>query len=53
MIGELTYGARVGFLDSGSDVDGIIAFLRKFLEYQGLVSRVLMLVNNGLVNLPT
>lgn len=37
-IGELTYSSRHGFLESGKDVDGIIAYLSVYMNYLGLVS---------------
>ena len=38
VIGELTYGERHGFLDSGRDVEGIVSSLRKAVAYGQLVS---------------
>ena len=38
VIGELTYGARHGFIESASDVSGIIHFVKRFLNYGFLVS---------------
>ena len=38
VIGELTYGARHGFLESGHDSQGIIAFLQGFAVYGSVVS---------------
>ena len=37
VIGELTYGSRHGFLESGSDAHGIIAYIQEFLVYGSLV----------------
>ena len=37
VIGELTYGERHGFLDSGEDIDGIVASLYKGLRYGQMV----------------
>lgn len=38
VIGELTWSKRLGFVDGNEDVDGIILFLNKFLNYAGAVS---------------
>jgi hypothetical protein len=38
VIGDLTWSKRLGFLEENKDVDGIIAFLKKFLSYAGPVS---------------
>ena len=35
--GELTYGSRHGFLELGSDSQGIIAFLDRFAVYGAVV----------------
>jgi hypothetical protein len=40
VIGELTYSTRHGFLDQGRDVDGIIAFLNRYMRYFGVVGPV-------------
>lgn len=40
VIGELTYSKRLGFIDRGVDVDGIIGCLERFLGYAAVVSRV-------------
>ena len=37
VIGDLTYSSRHGFLESGSDSQGIIAFLKKFSVYGAVV----------------
>ena len=37
VIGELTYSERHGFLESGSDVEGIVLSLRKAVRYGQLV----------------
>lgn len=37
VIGELTYGSRHGFLESGYDSQGIIAFLQGFAVYGATV----------------
>lgn len=39
LIGELTYGSRHGFMESGSDHQGIISFLQHFAVYGSIVSR--------------
>lgn len=38
VIGEVTWGKRVGFLESNEDVGGIVEFLGEFLGYAGPVS---------------
>ena len=38
VIGEITWSKRLGFLEKNEDVDGIIAFLARFLSYAGPVS---------------
>ena len=35
--GELTYGSRHGFMESGSDSQGIIAFIHGFAVYGSVV----------------
>lgn len=37
VIGDLTYSSRHGFLESGRDSQGIIAFLKKFSVYGAVV----------------
>lgn len=37
VIGDLTWSKRLGFIEENRDVDGIIAFLKKFLSYAGPV----------------
>ena len=37
VIGELTWSKRVGFVEKNEDVDGIVDFIGKFLEYAGPV----------------
>ena len=37
VIGQLTYGSRHGFMESGYDSQGIIAFLQKFAVYGSVV----------------
>lgn len=39
MIGELTYGARVGFLESASDIEGIIEKTHRILIYGQIVGQ--------------
>lgn len=38
VIGDLTWSKRLGFVEENRDVDGIIAFLQRFLSYAGPVS---------------
>ena len=38
VIGDLTYGARHGFIESSSDVAGIIHYVKSFLNYGFIVS---------------
>ena len=37
VIGELTYGSRHGFMESGWDSQGIISFVQKFAAYGAIV----------------
>ena len=37
VIGEITYSKRLGFLDRGEDVDGIVKYLGKLFSYVGPV----------------
>lgn len=37
VIGELTFSKSLGFLERGSDVDGIIVALEAMLDYSGKV----------------
>jgi len=39
VIGDLTWSTRLGFVEEDRDVDGIIAFLQRFLNYAGPVSQ--------------
>lgn len=39
VIGDLTWSKRLGFVEENRDVDGIIAFLQRFLSYAGPVSQ--------------
>jgi cytochrome P450 len=38
VIGDLTYGSRYGFIESGKDVNGIIHYVVSFLNYGFIVS---------------
>ena len=38
VIGELTYSERLGFVEQGKDVDGVINALERFLSYAAVVS---------------
>ncbi|KAF2864175.1 cytochrome protein [Piedraia hortae CBS 480.64] len=40
VVGELTWSKRIGFLERGEDVDGIISFLGKFLAYASPVGQM-------------
>lgn len=40
VIGDLTWSKRLGFIEENRDVDGICAFLKKFLSYAGPVSHM-------------
>ncbi|KIV98824.1 uncharacterized protein PV09_09396 [Verruconis gallopava] len=40
VIGELTWSKRLGFLEKNQDIDGIIAFISKFLDYAGPVGQM-------------
>ena len=42
VIGELTYGARHGFMEAGKDSQGLIPYVQKFLVY-GYIVRFLSL----------
>ena len=37
VIGEITYSKRLGFVDKGEDIDGIIAYLGRLFSYVGPV----------------
>lgn len=39
VIGELTFSKRLGFLDRGEDVEGIIKSIEEMLDYAAVVSR--------------
>lgn len=38
VIGELTWSKPIGFIEKNKDIDGIIAFISRFLDYAGPVS---------------
>ncbi|KPI40815.1 Pisatin demethylase [Cyphellophora attinorum] len=40
VIGELTFSKRLGFLDKGEDVDGIIELLETSLDYASIVGQI-------------
>lgn len=40
VVGELTYSRRLGFLDQGKDVDGIIRSIGRQLDYAAIVSYI-------------
>lgn len=40
VIGDLTWSKRLGFVEEQRDVDGIIAFLGKFLSYAGPIGQM-------------
>jgi hypothetical protein len=44
VIGDLTWSTRLGFVEEGRDVDGIVAFLKGFLSYAGPVSVIIFLL---------
>jgi hypothetical protein len=37
VIGELTWSKPIGFIEKNEDIDGIIGFISKFLDYAGPV----------------
>jgi len=37
VIGELTWSKRLGFIEKNQDVEGIVGFVSKFLDYAGPV----------------
>lgn len=43
VIGELTYSSKHGFLKSGQDIDGIIAYLTKYMDYLVVVRQPISL----------
>lgn len=40
VIGELTWGKRIGFVDRNEDVDGIVKFVGNFLAYAGPIGQM-------------
>ncbi|CAI6333040.1 unnamed protein product [Periconia digitata] len=40
VIGDLTWSKRLGFVEENRDVDGIVAFLQKFLSYAGPIGQM-------------
>lgn len=50
VIGELTYGARHGFIESSSDVAGIIRYVKSFLNYGFLVCLSRFVVISSMLN---
>lgn len=38
VVGELTYSKRLGFLEQGRDIDGIMRSIDKSFDYAGVVS---------------
>lgn len=40
VIGEITFSKRLGFLDKGKDVDGIIESIQRFFKYAGAVGQM-------------
>ena len=40
VIGELTFSQRLGFVDQGKDIDGIMAALEKLLDYVAVVGQM-------------
>ncbi|KAF1958297.1 pisatin demethylase [Byssothecium circinans] len=40
VIGDLTWSKRLGFVEEDRDVDGIVAFLQKFLSYAGPIGQM-------------
>jgi cytochrome P450 len=43
VIGDLTWSKRLGFVEKNEDVDGIVAFIGKFLAYAGPVGQMPLL----------
>ncbi|KAH8645947.1 cytochrome P450 [Ilyonectria robusta] len=50
VIGELTFSRRLGFVDQGADIDGIIRDLEKLLNYFASVGQMPMLHSYLLLN---
>ena len=42
VIGEITYSKRLGFIDKGEDIDGIVAYLSTLFSYVAPVSPLLV-----------
>ncbi|OBT75484.1 hypothetical protein VF21_04908 [Pseudogymnoascus sp. 05NY08] len=40
VIGELTFSQRLGFVDQGKDIDGIMAALEKLLDYVAVIGQM-------------
>lgn len=40
VIGEITWSRRLGFVEKNEDVDGIVAFLARFLAYAGPIGQM-------------
>ncbi|KAF2463278.1 pisatin demethylase [Lindgomyces ingoldianus] len=40
VIGDLTWSKRLGFVEENRDVDGMVAFLNKFLSYAGPIGQM-------------
>ena len=51
VIGELTYGSRHGFIESGSDHQGIIGYLNRFAGYGSVVRLFVSLRESESVNI--
>jgi hypothetical protein len=47
VIGDLTYGTRHGFIESGKDLNGIINYVVSFLNYGFIVSNLFQQSLNG------
>lgn len=43
VIGELTWSKPIGFIKENEDIDGIIGFISKFLDYAGPVYELVLL----------
>ena len=50
VIGELTYGARHGFIESSSDIAGIICYVESFLNYGFIVCGSKLAVISSVLN---
>jgi hypothetical protein len=51
VIGELTWSKRLGFVEKNEDVQGIIEFVAKFLEYAGPVISISSIILPSYVNI--